>query len=78
MLDAASAYWSIPLHETNKEKNAFSVSRGKFEFEVMPYGLCNAGASYQRMICVCQVYRTKEFWHTLMILSYLTDISTNI
>ena len=49
-LDAASAYWSIPLAEADKEKTAFSVPRGKFEFNVTPYGLCNAGASNQRMI----------------------------
>ena len=49
-LDAASAYWSIPLAEHDREKTAFSVPRGKFEFNVTPYGLCNAGATYQRMI----------------------------
>ena len=49
-LDAASAYWSIPMCEDDKEKTAFSVPRGKYEFEVMTYGLCNAGASYQRLI----------------------------
>ena len=51
-LDAASAYWSMPLQEEDKEKTAFSVPRGKYEFNVTPYGLCNAGASYQRMIDV--------------------------
>ena len=49
-LDAASAYWSIPLAENDKEKATFSVPRGKFEFNITPFGLCNAGASYQRMI----------------------------
>ena len=46
-LDAASAYWSIPLADSDKEKTAFSVPRGKFEFNVVPFSLCNAGASYQ-------------------------------
>ena len=49
-LDAASAYWSIPMAEQDKEKTSFSVPRGKFEFNVMTFGLCNAGASYQRMM----------------------------
>ena len=49
-LDAASAYWSMPVAEGDKEKTAFSVPRGKFEFNVTPFGLCNAGASYQRMM----------------------------
>ena len=33
---AASAYWSIPIAEADKEKTAFSVPRGKFEFNVTP------------------------------------------
>lgn len=49
-LDAAAAYWSMPLAEQDKEKTAFAVPRGKYEFNVTPFGLCNAGASYQRLI----------------------------
>ena len=52
-LDAASAYWSMPLDEEAKEKTAFQVPRGKYEFNVTPYGLCNAGASYQRLMDIC-------------------------
>ena len=52
-LDAASAYWSMPLDEQDKEKTAFQVPRGKFEFNVTPYGLTNAGASYQRLMDIC-------------------------
>ena len=53
-LHATSAYWSMPLSETNKEKTAFLVpAKGKFEFNVTPYGLSNAGASYQRMTDIC-------------------------
>ena len=59
-LDAASAYWSMPLDELDKEKTAFSVPRGKFEFNVTPYGLTNAGASYQRMIDVIGKHLAKS------------------
>ena len=31
-LDAASAYWSIPLSKSDKEKTAFVFSRGKCDF----------------------------------------------
>ena len=51
-LDAASAYCSIPLAEKDRQKTAFSILRGKYQFRVRPYDLCNAGASYQRMIDV--------------------------
>ena len=68
-LDAASAYWSMPLSEQDKEKTAFSIPRGKFEFNVTPYGLTNAGASYQRMMDVCL-----SGLPTNRILAYMDDI----
>ena len=49
-LDAASAYWSVELEEKDREKTAFSIPHGKFEFNVMTFGLKNAGATYQRMM----------------------------
>ena len=51
-LDAASAYWSMPLREEDKEKTAFAAPKGKYEFNVTSYGLTNAGASYQRLMDV--------------------------
>ena len=50
MLDATSAYGSMPLAEEDKAKTAFSVLRGKYEFNSTLFGLCNAGASCQRMM----------------------------
>ena len=52
-LDAAAAYWSMTLSEVDKEKTAFSVYNGNFEFNVTPYGLCNAGVTYKRMMDMC-------------------------
>ena len=68
-LDAASAYWSVPLAERDKEKTAFSVPRGKFEFNVTPYGLCNAGATYQRMMDICLAGLPSD-----RVLAYMDDI----
>ena len=69
-LDAASAYWSMPLAEEDKEKTAFSVPRGKYEFTVTPYGLCNAGASYQRMMDISLAGLPSD-----RILAYMDDIA---
>jgi deoxycytidine triphosphate deaminase len=41
-LDPASGYWHVEISEENKEKTAFFCSLGLFEFNVMPFGLCNA------------------------------------
>ena len=49
-LDGASAYWSIPISKKDQEKTAFVSPRGEFEFGVMPFGLCNAPSTYQRVI----------------------------
>ena len=52
-LDAASAYWSVKVKEEDREKTAFSVPNGKYEFNVMPFGVSNGGATYQRLMDMC-------------------------
>ena len=47
-VDAAKGYWQIPMDPASIEKTAFSCPEGLFEFTVMPFGLCNAPATYQR------------------------------
>eukprot|EP00794_Sanderia_malayensis_P010612 gene10612-11737_t len=68
-LDPGSAYWSMPLHEEDGEKTAFSVPRGKFEFNVTPYGLCHTGALYQRLMDICLSGLPPD-----LVLAYMDDI----
>jgi len=50
-LDISSAYHQIPLTDRAREVTAFTVpERGLFQFTRMPFGLCNAGATFQRLI----------------------------
>lgn len=51
-LDAAAGYWQVPLSEESIPKSAFICPEGLFEFLVMPFGLCNAPATYQRIMNV--------------------------
>ncbi len=47
-VDLASGYWGIPVSPEDIEKTAFATHRGKFECLRMPFGLCNAQATFQR------------------------------
>lgn len=50
-LDLNMAYHQIPMNEHDKEKTAFATPRGGlFHYRVMPFGLCNAPATFQRVI----------------------------
>ena len=59
----------MPLAEDDKEKTAFLLPRDKYEFNVTPFGLCNAGGSYQRMMDI-----TLSGLPTDRVLAYMNDV----
>ena len=49
-LDAFSGYHQIPMHPPDAKKTSFITPHGLFCYNVMPFGLKNAGATYQRLV----------------------------
>ena len=49
-MDTFSRYNHIQMVEEDQEKTAFITNQGLYCFRVMPFGLKNAGATYQRLV----------------------------
>ena len=68
-LDLASGYNQVPMAEKDKEKTAFCTPFGLFEFNRMPFGLCNAPSTFQRLME--RIFGDQSFQSLLL---YLDDI----
>lgn len=49
-IDLTKGYWQIPLHENSKQYTAFQTDQGLFHFKVLPFGLVNAPATFNRLM----------------------------
>jgi hypothetical protein len=72
-LDAYSGYNQIKLKKEDEEKIAFITPYGVFCYQVMPFGLKNAGATYQRMM---QNYLGSQIGRNIQV--YIDDVVITI
>ena len=68
-LDLQSAYMQVPMHPDDDHKTAFTTPLGLYEHRRMAFGLCNAPATFQRLM---QTAFREELFNTL--LCYLDDL----
>ncbi len=68
-IDLASGYWQVDMKPEDREKTSFATAYGLFQFRVMPFGLCNAPSTFQRLM---ETVLTTLHWTTCLV--YLDDI----
>ena len=67
-IDGAGAFHAISIRPEDREKTAFHTPWGLWQYKQMPFGLCNAPATYSRL-----VQRVLEDIPTSIALPYLDD-----
>ena len=68
-LDMASGYYQLEVSEEDRPKTAFVTKYGLFQFQRMPFGLCNAPATFSRAMSL--VLRGLS-WST--VIAFLDDV----
>lgn len=66
-LDMVSGYWQVEVADEDKEKTVFCTPDGLYEFNVLPFGLCNGPATFQRLMDLSGLQ-----WSSCLV--YLDDI----
>ena len=68
-IDVSKAYYQCPVREEDKCKTAFATRKGQYEFNRMPFGLCGAPATFQRLM---HIILRKENWMECLV--YIDDV----
>ena len=71
-LDLGSAYWQVPLRKKDREKIVFACELGLYQWKRMYFGLCNATATFQRLMAQALTRVTKKYGN--LVMCYVDDV----
>ena len=73
-LDLKNAFFHIPIAEQDKKKTTIVTQFGAFQFERMPFGLCNAAQTFQRFIDTILRNLNNQDEENVTIFAYVDDL----
>ena len=71
-LDLGLAFWQVPLRKQDRDKEGFACKLGLFHWKRMPFGLCNATTTFQRLIAQALTSVTKKYGN--LVICYVDDV----
>ena len=72
ILDLGSNFWQVPLRKQDRDKTVFACELGLFQWKRMPFGLCNATATFQRLMAHALIGVTKKYGN--LVMCYVDDV----
>ena len=67
-----SVFWQVPLRKKDRKKTGFACELGLYQWKRMPFGLCNATATFQRLMAQALTRVTKKYGN--LVMCYVDDI----
>ena len=71
-MDLLNGFWQVMIKPEHRHKTAFLTSRGLYEWITMPFGLCNAPSTFQRLMDTIILPEYRGFIET-----YIDDLLTH-
>ena len=71
-MDLGSAFWQVPLQKKDRETTGFAGELGLYQWERIPFALCNATVTFQRLMAQALTRVTKKYGN--LVMCYVDDV----
>ena len=71
-LDLGSTFWQMQLKKQDRDKLGFACQLRLFQWNMMPFGLCNPTATFQRLLAQALTSLTKKYGN--LVMCYVDDV----